>query len=122
MNNRVKRYFDIMTVIAADVLPVARARHVAILANGNKIISIGYNQYKSHPLQKKFGRNSDSVYLHAEISAVANALRRYDEDELSKFSLYILKLDNQDEIGNSAPCVGCQRAIAHYGIQEVVHS
>ena len=81
-------------------------------------IAVGLNQRKTHPLQKKFGKNSDSIYLHAEIDAIVNAIRLGYTIEGSK--LYVARVFRRTELPALAkPCEGCQRAIIHFGIRSV---
>lgn len=94
----------------------------------NEIISIGINSNKSHPFQAKYGRNSDSIYLHAEIDAIKNALKCISVDQLTKTTLYICRVKYTDSKksgqiwGLSRPCEGCIRAITTFNIKKVVYS
>ena len=74
LNNTVMNTLAIMAQ-ANDEYP--RARLAAALVKNNKIISFGINRKKTDPLQAKFGKNKDAIYLHAEIHAIKNALRDY---------------------------------------------
>jgi deoxycytidylate deaminase len=122
------KYFDILKKIAEDIEPVSRMRLAACLVYKNEIISIGTNRKKSHPFQRKFGRNSDSIFLHAEIDCIINALKRVDEEILEKSILYIQRVkkkdtDSKDFInGIAKPCTGCQKAIAQFKIKDVLYT
>jgi len=76
----------------------------------------GFNRYKTHPLQKKFGRNSESIYLHAEIDAICQAVKH---TTIEGASLYIARVLKNGEPALAKPCVGCERAIVHFGIRYV---
>lgn len=78
----------------------------------------GFNQKKTHPLQKKFQRNKYQVWLHAEIDAIQQALRV--EDSISESILYVARTDAQNEVRNASPCEGCLEAIYHFGIHRVM--
>lgn len=91
-----------------------------------QLITIGYNQLKSHPLQSQFGKNFDSVFLHAEIDAIRKSLRLLNTSELSDCVLYVLRV-KRDPNGNwirgmSKPCAGCYKAINNYGIKRVYYT
>lgn len=92
----------------------------------NRLVAIGYNQLKSHPLQSQFGKNLDSVYLHAEIDAIRKSIRLLNTSELTDCVLYVLRVkrgSNGDWIrGLSKPCDGCYRAINNYGIKRVYYT
>lgn len=94
------------------------------------IISVGVNIMRSHPIQKKFGKNDASIYLHAEINAIVNSLNHVDKDDLRKASLYVyrVKKDMYDPKrthwvdGLSCPCKGCMSAIDAFKIKRVIYS
>ena len=73
--------------------------------------------------------SDDAIYLHAETDAIKNALKRIPESELEKASLYVcrVKYDSNGRgkkitWGLAKPCIGCQRAIATFGIRDVIYS
>ena len=105
------------------------ARHAAAIVYKNQIVSYGVNQKKSHPFHSQFSDHDDAIFLHAETDAIKNALRRISEDDLEKATMYVcrVKYDSNGPgkkltWGNSKPCVGCQRAIATFGIKDVIYS
>lgn len=83
---------------------------------------------KSHPFQKKYARNEDAIYFHAETSAIFNAHKKlkFDKFESSILYTYRSKYDSTKKIqlisGLSAPCDGCLKCIKDYGIKAVVYS
>lgn len=113
----------------ADERPaVYRAQIVAGIYIRNKQIAIGFNSYKSHPFQARFGKHEESIYLHAETDAIKNALKILDVHDMKKCSLYISRMkweegDNSKRIqGLAKPCEGCQRAIATFDIENVFYT
>ena len=122
------KYMNILTKMAVAVEPVAQARIAAAIVIKNDIISFGINQKKTHPFQAMFGKNSDCIYLHAEIDAIKNALRIITVDELSRSTLYVCRVkydcDQKSNFifGLSKPCSGCSRAIANFDIKNVYYS
>ena len=87
----------------------------------NQLISIGFNQGKTHPLQARFGRNADSIFLHAEISAIKNALNHIHADDLIGATLFVAraKRNKARDWGLAKPCEGCTEAINFFGISTV---
>ena len=92
-------------------------RMAAILILSDNSVLIGENKYKTHPLQKQFGRNIHSIHLHAEIDAIVQATRVFGDIKGS--SLYIARVLKDGTSALAKPCIGCQRAIIHFGIQNV---
>lgn len=128
--NRHDRYMNILAKIASDVVdsPVGNARLAACIVYKNDIVSFGTNSMKTHPFQARYGRNKESIYLHAETSAIKNALNSISVSELSKCSLYICRVKFSDAhkqnlvFGLAKPCSGCFRCINTFGIRKVIFS
>jgi tRNA(Arg) A34 adenosine deaminase TadA len=99
-----------------------RCQHIAGVFYKRTLISVGFNQRKSHPIQKRFGRNEYSIYLHAELDAIASALRIIDSSVLSDCTLAVIRVDKVGNIISSKPCNGCLRAIAAFNFRKVIHS
>lgn len=92
---------------------------VAAVVDRSTIMSLGSNSWKSSPFQKKWGRNDQSIYFHAETAALKDFLRRYSVDELRGLDMYVarVKLINGAYVPALAkPCSGCQRAIEAFGL------
>lgn len=121
-----EKIFDVLFKLARDVEPVAKAKLAACIVYKNDIVSFGINRKKSHPFQKKFGKNDNSIFLHAENDVIKNVLKTYEIDLLSKMTLYICRVKlnkNKNFIfGLSKPCCGCQRSISNFGIKKVYYS
>lgn len=122
------KYISILSKMAIAVEPVRQARIAACLVYRNEIVSFGINQMKTHPFQAQFGKNKDSIFLHAETDCIKNALREIDVDELSRCTLYICRMKYQTHekkkfiYGLAKPCAGCERAIATFGINKVYYT
>lgn len=108
--------------------PSLTARLAAAIVYKGDIISIGVNKMKSHPFQLKYAKMPKSIFLHAETDAIKNALKRVDQDILSRSTLYISRVKYYDSTkqsvmyGLAKPCAGCQRAIATFNIKNVCYS
>lgn len=108
---------------------VSSARLAAAIVYKNDIISLGINQRKTHPFQRRFAKHEMAIFLHAEIDAIKNALKHITIEELSKSKLYISRVKYDDSERNptpdklrrglARPCAGCARAIATFNIQHV---
>jgi len=123
--SRHEKYMNTLAKLAIAVEPVAQARLAAAIVYKNQLISFGINQRKTDPFQAKFSKNSEAIYIHAENSAIKNALRDLSIEKLSKATLYICrvkKLDNRFVFGMAKPCVGCMKAIINFDIKKVYYS
>jgi len=124
-----KKHMAFVRRLAIDnVDSQTRAKLAACIVVRNDIISIGQNSYKSHPLQKRFSKHIESIFKHAEVDCIINALRHVDADKLCKATLYVyrVKRRSKDSIdwvdGYSEPCPGCKQAISHFKIKKVIFS
>ena len=93
----------------------------AVLVNGKgNVIATGLNSYKTHPLQQRFSKNPEAIHLHAEIDAIRRALRVVDTDELEDCTLYVARVLKSGKPALAKPCPGCQMALYHFNIKDVV--
>jgi deoxycytidylate deaminase len=105
-----------------------RAKLAASLVIRNEIISVGYNSYKTHPLQKRFSKNIEAIFKHAEVDCIISALRHVEQEEMAKGTLYVYRVKKltKDHVewsdGYAEPCIGCQQALRHFKIKRVVYS
>jgi len=123
-----EKYINLLVNLAAGAEPVAGARIAAGLVYKGDMISFGVNSRKTHPFQVKFQRNAESIFLHAETSAIKNALYLHSLEEIAKSTLYVVRVkypsptDKTLIFGLAKPCEGCERAIAEFGIKRVVYT
>lgn len=103
-----------------------RSKHSALILYKNEIISVGFNRIKSHPFQKKYAKANEAIFLHAEISAIKQSLRRISLKELKKSTLYVARVrlnnGNKPSFMYSKPCEGCMRAIVEFDINKVFYT
>lgn len=84
-----------------------------VIAKGNKIISLGFNQKKTHP-------KSIASYnmIHAEIAALLGI----DFNKTKGCTAYVYR-ENWNGCGAMAkPCIGCETALRMAGIKRIVYS
>lgn len=128
MTNKDVSIMDMLKTMAEDNQNEFRARLAACITYKGKIVSMGLNRPKSHPFQLLYGKNKDSLFLHAEIDAIYKATKRLDSHELSKSTLYVARVKRVSSVhkgfinGLARPCVGCARCIANFGIKKVVYT
>lgn len=112
-------YLDFLFEIACKMEPVGHARLAACIVKKGVILGFGKNRYKTHPLQAKFAKNEKSIYLHAEIAAIVDALRRYEPEDIQWSTLYLVRAKKTQGIwgsGYALPCSGCTQALGSFGI------
>jgi tRNA(Arg) A34 adenosine deaminase TadA len=122
------KYLNTLSKIASDLSPVKSARIAACVVLQNDIVSFGVNEMKSHPFQARYGKNRDAVFLHAETSAIKNALKYISITDLTRCTLYICRVKYTDAsktkfmFGTAKPCPGCFRCINTFDISRVYYT
>lgn len=115
-------FISILKKITQDIECVGNQTLAACVVKRNKIMSFGHNKNKTHPLQNKFNKHPQANYLHAEIDAIKNALKRYSVDDLIGSTIYVVRTKKDGSEGLAKPCKGCMQAIESFGIAKVIYT
>lgn len=94
-----------------------RCSHVAALFHKKKMLSLGMNKTKTHPLAFRLSGSQTKRYLHAE----QDCLKGINMD-LSRMTLYVARMDRNGELANSKPCKFCSAYIKELGVGRVVYT
>lgn len=95
-----------------------RCRHVSFVVIRNRIIALGVNSYnKTSPLAKKFGARD--AYIHSELGAIVNAGRGID---LSKTTVYNVRIDLSGQLRMSKPCESCQKLLCAFNVRRCFYT
>lgn len=122
------KYIDLLLKSLEDRTELAgQQKLAACLVIQNTVIAFGENKNKSHPFQARFARNPASIFPHAEIDCINNALKRIDRDELQKATLYVARLKRSSPKGHyiqglACPCKGCKEAIRKFNLKKVAYT
>jgi deoxycytidylate deaminase len=99
----------------------------AVMMLGNKVIAVGYNITKTHPIQKKYnierGYDPDvknNGQIHAEMMCLINT--KYLDINWSRVSLYIYREHKDHSPAVAKPCPACEKAIQERGIGTVYYT
>jgi deoxycytidylate deaminase len=102
-----------------------RCRHFSFILDRNRIISIGLNSLKTHPLNLKYkyvNKNNQSISnivgTHSELSAVI----KLGEEDCSDFTLINTRINRNNMLDFSAPCSGCCDMIKQLNFKYVFFS
>lgn len=97
----------------------------AVAVCGHKIISSGYNQNKTNPVQKKLNAYrftaESPACLHAEVSCLLPLMNRKDID-FGNVSLYVYREYQSGELAMAKPCASCSALIRSLGIKHVYYT
>jgi len=102
-----------------------RCRHFSFILDRNRIISIGMNSLKTHPMNLKYNyvnknkeKISDIVGTHAELNAVI----KLGEEDCSGLILVNTRINRNNKLDYSAPCNGWSGMIKQLDFKEVWYS
>jgi deoxycytidylate deaminase len=94
-----------------------RCRHFAFILKRNKIIAIGKNSKKSHPINQKYGY-FEGTGLHAEACAVI----RSGDINHSRHTMVTFRIDRNNKLAMGKPCDHCQKLLKDVCFKEIYYS
>lgn len=118
MSKKIQRFLEIAyqkTFDSTHSRPMA-----AVIVKGSRVLSIGVNQNKTHPKQKKRLSKDGLLYgwhrLHAELDCLIRS-----QCDVSGGTIYIVRR-NSIGVGVAKPCSKCEFLLREYGIKKVIFS
>jgi tRNA(Arg) A34 adenosine deaminase TadA len=109
--NFINRHIELATR-AAHTGQHRQHRIGAILVKKGKVVSIGANNRKTHPLMAGFKT------LHAEVCCLLGV--RWSD--LSGSIIFVARVNGTGKIGMSKPCSTCQEVLIRYGIRKAYYT
>jgi len=123
MRNLTQRLNDLIAIARTQrefpLKEKVRCNHVAGIWLDNRLAAIGRNRKKSHPLQARFSDRPQRIYLHAEIDAIVEFLTKFHISNFARAEMIVIRLDADNNLVNSKPCLGCQKALITFGFKDV---
>jgi hypothetical protein len=107
-----------------------RCRHFSFIFERNRLISIGINNPKTHPLNLKFnyiskkqGKINEVVGTHSELSAVIKTGLPLDGNGSYKgFTIVNTRINRNEQLDYSYPCNGCWDMIKKLGFKKLLYT
>lgn len=127
LSKRLQRHIELASNEALLNEGYSRAKICAVMVYKNRVVSVGYNSSKTHPIQARFAKNEHAIHIHAEIDAIRKASNILSSSEMKKTTLIVIRVKQNGKWGNARPCAGsngqgCQSAISCFGIKNVLYS
>ena len=126
--NKIEKHIPTLLSIAEDIEePVRCYRLAAGIIYKNTLVSVGVNSYKTDHFQAKYSKNEKAIQLHAEVSAIKNALRQLSVDDIQKATLVVVRVKRKTNKepyspAMAKPCSGCRRCMIEFGIKNVYYT
>ena len=121
--------FDKLVEIARALMdweryPKLRTFHVSFLMRRTRIVAIGINVPKTHPVNLRNPKHnregvdiSDIKYQCAEWVAMRQS--KQQNVDYNKCKLISIRIDRTGKLCNSCPCLSCQSLLKHFGVGRV---
>lgn len=102
-----------------------RCFHTTFIINKGKIVSIGWNNQKTHPKNLQFNYKSQDgknickeVGLHSELAAIL----KYGKEDLSNHIFVNIRIGKDGKPKIARPCNGCFSAINQFGYKKLFYT
>jgi len=86
---------------------------VSLITKGSKILSIGYNEFGTHPIAIK----TRQISVHSEMDAI----NRLGYSENDKLTLYVYR-HRKTGAGLARPCGACMELIKKSNIKKIIYT
>lgn len=125
-----KSYFKRLEDIAESLIDwndSIRCRHFTFILNKRRIVSIGVNQKKTHPINLKNRKVSsttgedfsDQKHTCSEFSAIIK-LKNLTNIDTKKCILVNLRYDRNKRIALASPCMSCISLLKYHEFKKVI--
>lgn len=98
MNNKIQKAINVAMPISINI--ERPKKHVSVIVRKNEVVSIGTNNFRTHPLAKKYG------YRFEEVHSELDALLRY-KGEKNNLTLVNFRYNRFGDMRMSKPCCLC---------------
>jgi deoxycytidylate deaminase len=116
---------EISFALAGKCRHTKRCRHYSFIFQNKKLLSIGMNSPKTHPLNLKYNyinkqkaNISDVVGTHSELSSVI----KLGYQDCSGLVMVNTRINRNNKLDYSFPCNGCMEMIKKLNFDKVVYS
>lgn len=120
-----KKIVEISYALAGKCRHNKRCKHFSFIFRNKRLISIGINSPKTHPLNLKYDyvnkekhNISDIVGTHSEMRAVI----KLGLDDYRGHTLVNTRINRNQEIDYSFPCNGCMQMTRELGFERVIYT
>ncbi len=128
-----KQILERCTEIARSlyVEPDLRSFHCTFLVHRRRIIAIGVNERKTHPVNLEhpyiareypYANISETVGTHSELKAIRKWRYWYPTISPDRLQVINIRLNRQLELRMSKPCQGCRSLLHQHGFHDIWYS
>lgn len=131
MNNRIMqsmnfdKVIEISFALAGKYPYKKRCRHFSFIFERNRLVSIGINSPKTHPLNLRYNyigqkqlKINDIVGTHSELSAVI----KIGDESCKGLTIINTRVNRNNQLDYSHPCSGCMDMIKKLGFKRLFYT
>lgn len=104
-----------------------RCQHFSFIMHKKRIVAIGSNHKKTHPLNLKNKKISDRTgldvsdqkYTCSEFNAITK-LKRLTNIETKRCTLINIRYDRTGKLAEAKPCMSCQNLLKYFEFKKIV--
>ena len=111
--NRCEKFAKIAMALAAASEHDVTHQLCALIVSKNRVLSVGYNQPKTHPISSDTAQQQ----LHAEMDAVLRC-----SDSADGAEIIVTRIKPSGKPGLAKPCGICQGILTRFGIRRVFYT
>jgi deoxycytidylate deaminase len=119
------KIIEITFALAGKYQHNKRCRHFSFIFEKQRLLSIGINNPKTHPLNLRYNyinkqrdKISEMVGTHSELNAVI----KLGLEDCSGFTMVNTRINRNNKLDYSYPCNGCMDMIKKYGFKKIIYS
>ena len=94
-------------------------KHGCVAYKNGRVIASGFNNYRTY---SKEGIISNTCSCHAECCVLHKIISKNLVKKLSKVKFCVVRIGQNDELRESAPCIDCYNLLNKYGVKNLIYS
>lgn len=116
LSNKDEAYLSVARYFASK--SKARKTHGAVVVKGGRVLGIGWNKNRNHPMIVSPEHIKTDCSYHAEEVAIKEA----GEENVKGAIIYVARVNKSGNDRDSKPCDRCTKLIDNVGIKRVVYT
>lgn len=115
---------NITTLPIPETPHAGNQRHFAFIFRGSKLLVVGVNSKKTHPLAKYYKQYRFTEVQCAELNALIRlgALHKDRDINFKKLHMVVIRISKEGKFLYSKPCKGCCAMLARFKFKAVQYS
>lgn len=114
ISKRDQAYLSVASYMASQ--SKCRMKHGAVVVRGGRVLGIGVNKERNHPMIVSTNHIKDHCSVHAEIDAIRKAR------DVSGATIYVARVNKRGQNRDSKPCKNCYDAMTELGIRKIIYT